>query len=489
MEKAVLVFDCGATNLRVIAMGPHGEILAARSFASQTCNDPFHKGGRIWDLDEIWARLCTASKEVVSMIPRHSIAAVTTTSFGVDGSFLNSRGKLLYPVISWQCDRTVPVMQHIGKYISLSELYGISGINAYSFNTINKLVWFKENLPQIPEEAECFLFMPSLINYKLTGARINDATMLGTSMLTSLKTRALSQEILGSIGYRPDLFATTGEAGDIVGHITPGASDQTGIPPGTMVCLAGHDTQFAVFGSGAGVDQPVLSSGTWEILMARSRQFSATETQFDSGITTEFDSFPGLYDIGVNWLGSGIVEWIKNRFFPEYSAGEGYEVMIAEAIQAGVGANGIFINPDFNNFRNTAVKGQISGLSLNSNRGEIIRAAFEALSFQTKNALESLENAGNFKAAKIICVGGGSKNKLWNQIRADVLNLPVDTISQKETTALGASFFAFAAAGVFVSPEEAKAAVDYHPQTTLPSENNEQYNNLYYQWKRSISQK
>jgi L-fuculokinase len=488
MEKLAIVFDCGATNVRVVAINSRGKIKASRSLPNQTHEDPDFKGGIIWDLDEIWKKLCAAAKEVTSEIDRNSIVAITTTSFGVDGSVIDKSGQLLYPVISWQCGRTEPIMQNIGKYISLTELYKISGINAFSFNTINKLIWFKENMPNVAENADRFLFMPSLINFLLTGQRLNDITMLGTSMLTDLGSRGLSEEILNKIGFSPDLFGNIGEAGDLAGQVSAGASALTGIPEGTMVCLAGHDTQFAVFGSGAEVGQPVLSSGTWEILMTRSAQFSTTEEQLNSGITTELDAIGGLYDIGLNWLGSGIIEWIRNRFYSEYSRQDCYDVMIDEAVQAGLGSNGIFINPDFHNFHNTAFKGQISGLTLNSKRGEITRAAYEALSFQTRDALEALEKAGDFKAGKLICVGGGSNNRLWNQIRADVLNLPVVTIRQKETTVLGASFFAFTAAGLFSSPEEAKIMIDYDPEYIYPSQNSEQYQKLFYKWRKLIKQ-
>jgi L-fuculokinase len=486
MEKTALVFDCGATNVRVIAINPQGKIKASRSIPNQTHEDPHHEGGIIWDLDEIWKKLCAAAKEVTSEIDRNSITAVTTTSFGVDGSFVDKSGKLLYPVISWQCERTAPIMQNIGKYISLPEVYRISGINAYSFNTINKLIWFRENMPHVADKADRFLFMPSLINFLLTGQKLNDITMLGTSMLTDLGSRGLSQEILNKIGFLADLFGNIGEPGDIVGQVSAGASAQTGIPAGTMVSLAGHDTQFAVYGSGADAGQPVLSSGTWEILMTRSTHFSTTEEQLNSGITTELDAISGLYDIGLNWLGSGIIEWIRNRFYSECSRENCYDVMIDEAMQSGLGSNGIFINPDFHNFRNSAFKGQISGLTLNSKRGEITRAAFEALSFQTRVALEALEKAGDFKAGKLVCVGGGSNNRLWNQVRADVLNLPVVTIRQKETTVLGASFFAFTAAGIFSSPEEAKTQIDYDPEYIYPSQNTEQYQKLFDQWQKLI---
>jgi len=489
MKKLVLIFDCGATNVRVIAIDPQGEIVAFKSYQNQTREDPYYKGGRIWDLDEIWEKLCAASKEVVSKIGEHSIVAVTTTTFGVDGTFLDKNGKLLYPVISWQCERTESIMQNIGKYISLPELYALNGINSYSFNTINKLIWFNENLPHLISEADSFLFMPSLINFKLSGQIRNDITMLGTSMLSSLDNRDLSPEILNKIGFPAHLFGNIGEASDTAGTITAIAAEQTGIPVGTMVCLTGHDTQFAIYGSGANTNQPVLSSGTWDILMARSTQFSTTELQLKTGITTEFDAIAGLYNIGLNRLGSGIIEWVRKQFYSEYLDEDCYDVMIREAMEVEIGSNGIYINPDFNNSKNSIEKGQIIGLTLNSKRGEIFRAVIEALSFQLKLSLTALENAGGFKAEKIICVGGGSKNRLWNQIRADVVELPIEIIQQKETTVLGASFFAFTAAGVYSSPEEARRSINYNSEFIYPSENQKQYLKIFKQWHNLINQK
>jgi L-fuculokinase len=487
MEKLALVFDCGATNVRVVAINNYGEIKVARSFQNQTSPDPHYPGGRIWDLNEIWEKLCFAAEEVTSIIDKKSIVAVTTTTFGVDGTFLDTKGNLLYPVVSWQCERTIPVMQNISKYIPLEELYAINGINAYSFNTINKLIWFKENKPDVIDKTDCFLFMPSLINFLLTGAKCNDWSMLGTSMLTDIKTQALSADILGSIGIHSELFGAIGRAGQIIGNVKPESSLLTGIPEGTPVCLTGHDTQFAIFGSGAQVNQPVLSSGTWEILMVRSDHYAASAVQLKSGITTEFDAINGLYNIGLNWLGSGIIEWIKHKFYFDCSPDNCYDIMIDEAKQVPPGSNGVSIHPDFTGIKNPALKGMIGGLTVNTTRGEIIRAVFEALSFQAKIALHAIEQAGNFKTEKVMCVGGGSKNNFWNQLRADVLGRPIITIDQKETTVLGASFFAFTAAGLYKNPEQGQQQINYNINTIHPSEDVKQYSKLFHQWQQTIN--
>jgi L-fuculokinase len=110
----------------------------------------------------------------------------------------------------------------------------------------------------------------------------------------------------------------------------------------------------------------------------------------------------------------------------------------------------------------------IRGLSLESTRDDIIRAILEALSGKLVEGKRALEDAGGFIAKSIICVGGGSKNRLWNKLRANYTGVPVKIINQKETTVLGASLFVQAACGNFSSPEEARSAIDYQTEIIEP---------------------
>ena len=85
----VIVFDCGATNIRVIAINSKGEILASESLPNITCPDPLYPSYRIWDIKEIWAKMCRASQKVVSQINANDITGVTVTTFGVDGTLFD----------------------------------------------------------------------------------------------------------------------------------------------------------------------------------------------------------------------------------------------------------------------------------------------------------------------------------------------------------------------------------------------------------------
>jgi L-fuculokinase len=215
-EKVVLVFDCGATNVRVIAIDSYGKIVAGKSFPNNTAPDPHYPGGIIWDVEEIWGKLCIAALQVMGEIDKESIAGVTFTTFGVDGALFDKQGKMLYPVISWQCTRTNPIMAGIDRYIPLEDLYGISGIYPYNFNTINKFVWFKENRNELLEQATEFLFLPSILIKKISGERVNDTSMAATSMMTDIKGRKVSDVIFDKIGIKSSLLTNLAEPGQMI---------------------------------------------------------------------------------------------------------------------------------------------------------------------------------------------------------------------------------------------------------------------------------
>ncbi len=466
-RDTAIVFDCGATNIRVIAIDAAGSILASEAFPNATRPDPYYPAYRIWDTAEIWEKMCLASRKVMGLIEPERIAGVTVTTFGVDGTLFSRDGRMLYPVISWQCERTKQIMSGIGKYIPQDLLYGETGVLPFSFNTIYKMIWFLENRPEIISGSHMFLFMPSIFIRQLTGEMVNDTTMAGTSMMMNQQDRDFSDMILGKAGISRELMGPLAEPGAIVGTVTRKAFEETSIPAGTPVVATGHDTQFAIFGSGAGKDEPVLSSGTWEILMVRAGSFRAGPEQLNMGITTELDARPGLFNIGTQWIASGVIEWVRRNLFSDLGD-DAFDLMIEGAEKVADGSNGVKVIPRFYEEREGRPGGQILGLTMDSTRDEIFRAVLESLSLRLAEGRTSLENAGGFRAENILCVGGGSRNRLWNRLRAKSAGVPLRIIKQKETTVLGASLFVQAACGNFRSPEDARSEIDYNTEVIEP---------------------
>jgi len=186
-------------------------------------------------------------------------------------------------------------------------------------------------------------------------------------------------------------------------------------------------------------------------------------------------------------LEKGKINGIKKYFY----SGLDYAVMIKEAKQVSPGAGSVRVIPTFVSntgpFSRFNVGGTISGLTITTNRQQVYRACLEGLCYQLRMAIEVMKETTGFNPKAIRITGGGSKNTLWNQIRADVTNLPVITISQKETTALGAAIMCFVGLGVYKSIEDAISQIGYKEKIITPSKNADVYEKLYQEYKSLLN--
>lgn len=468
----VLCLDCGATNVRAIIVDEKGQLIAKASQPNSTDTGAENAQYHVWNADRILNQLATCAREILPQIDASQVCGITITTFGVDGALVDKQGELLYPVISWKCPRTAEVMKKIETYMPQSKLNQISGVGEFAFNTIYKLIWLKENRPELLEQAHAWLFISNILAHRLTGVMATDRTMAGTSQMTDLATGDWSNEILGTLGISKELFPPMVNAGDVIGTLTPAACELLGLPGAVPVISTGHDTQFALFGSGVKENQPFLSSGTWEILMLRTAKAGLGADDYAAGATVEFDSKAGLLNPGLQWIASGIIEWVKATCYQ----GESYDTMDAEAAAIPPGCDGVKLIPNF--LPSDPLPGSIEGLILGRTRGHIYRAAMEALTLRLKSRLEKLEKVGGFKATELLLVGGGARNKIWTQMRADILGLPILVAKVSESTVLGAAMYAFAGAGTYPSAEACRDAFGIDYETTVPGAQQEQYAKL-----------
>lgn len=462
-KEVILVLDCGATNVRAIAVDRQGKIVARAAVANASEVSADNSAWHQWSLDAILQRFTQCSQQISRELHTCHVRGITVTTFGVDGALVDREGQLLYPIISWKCPRTAAIMENIHRYIDPQRLQAVSGVGAFSFNTLYKLVWLRENHPQLLENAHAWLFISSLINQRLTGEFTTDITMAGTSQMLDIHQQDFSSAILDATGIPRRLFPRLVHAGEHIGTLQPHAAARLGLPAGIPVISAGHDTQFALFGAGADQDEPVLSSGTWEILMARSSQVNTALLSRYPGSTCELDSQPGLFNPGMQWLASGVLEWVRKLLWTPDTP---WQTLIDEARTVPAGAGGVTMQCDLL----TSPQAGWQGITLNTTRGHFYRAALEGLTKQLCHNLRTLEEIGQFQASELLLVGGGSRNALWNQIKADMLNIPVKVLDDAETTVAGAAMYGWSGVGEFASPEQARAQVQYtyryfYPQT------------------------
>jgi len=474
-SETVLVLDCGSTNITAVAVDATGKLGA--SFSEP--NGPVAQAGagaewRVWDLDKLWATLSALIARVCAEVGAGSVKAVTITTWGADGAPVMGDGTLAYPPIAWECPRLVPVAAEVGERIGARRLYDVTGYQVISFNTLFKLVWLRENEPDALDRAATWMQMPGLLSHKLCGEFSMDATSASTMMLLDLDKAGWSAELLGEAGVDPAFMPPLVYPGAVIGEVTAEAAKQTGLAAGIPVVAAGHDTQFAPIGSGAGKDEAVLSSGTWEILMLRTPKFAPDETGFSEGLITELDAIKGLYNPQLLMMGSGVLEWVRENMYSETAdRGEAYKTMIEEAGKLKPGCDGVTMVPSFvpdtGPTKKYGTRGTLVGLGLATTRAHVYRAALEGLACQLRDALRILKAATGFEPKGIRAVGGGSRNQLWNQIRADVCNMPVSVTAHKEATVLGAAIAAWTGAGRFASVEDGQNALVTESEVVEPS--------------------
>jgi L-fuculokinase len=485
---AVLVIDCGATNVRAVGIGARGRTLAQAGEPNapvQQRRAP--RGWLVWDLDALWAAIGRCARKVVRKVGADRLKAVTVTTWGADGTPVDEKGRPTYPLIAWRCERTSDLARRMADRVGRRRLFDVSGYPVIPFNTLFRMAWLVEHAPEAVRRASAFLMTPGLVGLRLTGRRSIDPTIASTGMAMAVGRRDWSDDLLREAGFPRRLLPAWVEPGGVIGPLTPAAARATGLRPGTPVVAAGHDTQYAILGSGVGPGEVVVSSGTWEILIARSAAFSPNDASFEGGLLWECDAQGGLWNPQLLMMGSGVLEWVAARWYGDARRRpRRYAVMIGEAAKVPPGAGGVAVLPSFTGTGPSArygTKGTILGLTLNTGRAQVYRAALEGLAMQLRDAIGVFRQGPGIEARALRVVGGGARNRLWNQVRADVTGLPVVVPAETEATALGAAIVALVGAGVYGSIEEARAAIDFGETRIEPSGDAATYADLYAAWK------
>ncbi len=490
-KPVVIVWDCGATNFRTIAIDIEGRILAEARRENRPVRQPEGDSDwLVWDIEQIFFDLCELTSQVTSQVDNRAIKAIAITTWGADATPVDEQGKLVYPLISWQCPRTNYLVERVKQQISPEEIFRRTGYQVISFNTLLKMIWIKENVPDAWAKMYKMLTVTGILNHRLTGNLSVDPTMAGTTMAFNVVSRNWDEEMLKLVGADKSVWPELYEPGTIIGNVKSDLADNLGVPSDTPVIAAGHDTQFALYGSCGTSEEAVLSSGTWEILMIRTKAFEPSEDVFRAGIIVEQDAQRGLVDPQFLMMGSGTLEWIRNQFWSGEADERIYEKMIGEAQDVVPGADGLIFLANFMPQTGPAAPykspGSIIGLTVTSNRGQIYRAGLEGLSMQLRHALDIFSETLNFEAKGIRIVGGGAKNPLWNQIRADVTGLPIITTGHKEATVLGAAMFAFIGVREFKDIEQARENIDVGQEIIEPSVARDDYQGIYERYLRIV---
>ncbi|MDT2743982.1 rhamnulokinase [Enterococcus asini] len=355
-------------------------------------------------------------------------------TWGVDYCLLDEAGELMEAPIAYRDKRTQEAMADFDEKMPLTELYQRTGIQLMNFNTVFQLlVEDKEKLAK----ASSLLLIPDYLGYVFTGNQVLEKTNASTMQLLNLTTRKIDSEILAVLEVSEELFPPLVEPGSILGELQQARFPEYDLPKATFITIASHDTASAVVGTpGAGEDWAYISSGTWSLMGAELKDGIATPVAYDANFTNEW-GVAGSIRFLKNIMGMWLIQEVARMQDYQYSYAELADMAAKEApYQQFVNVNDDrFLNPA-NMIEEFQAYCRETGQKVPETPGEIARCVYDNLALCYAVELKNLQAITGRKINKLHIVGGGSNNRLLNQLTADACNVTVEA-GPGEATAIG----------------------------------------------------
>ena len=424
--KRVLAFDFGASSGRAILGSFDGEKITLNE-VHRFSNDPVSVGGTFyWDVLRLFHEI---KQGILKAKQAGGFDSIGIDTWGVDFGLIDKKGYLLENPVHYRDKRNQGMIEEAEKYISKDELYNITGIQFMDFNTVFQLLSLKINRPELLEKADKLLFMPDLLNYFLTGAKVSEYSIATTSQLIDINTRSWSKTVTEKLSLPEKLLAEIVKPGTVIGKLSPEICEELGVESVDVIAVAGHDTQSAITAvPSEKPDFAFISCGTWSlfgtepekpIVNEKSRKFNVTNEGGYNYATAFLKNICGLWLIQESRR-----QWIREG--KEYSYAELEEMALAsKEFQC-------FIDPDAPEF---VAMGDIpsrikefckkTGQHVPETVGEVVRCIYESLALKYRNVFEGIEDCTEKKYEQINIMGGGTKDKLLCRMTADACAVPV----------------------------------------------------------------
>ena len=464
MKEALLAIDVGSTSIKAMAFDTSGHELA-----SGRCATPVEKTpeGLSYSTQVLWDAVKTALCELMKELGKTDAypAAIAVTGYGNDGVPLDKDDRELYPFISWRCTRFYPQFEKTMQEFGHRRIFDCTGVQARPVDVVHKLMWLNDNHPEVLAGTSSFLMMQDYINFRLTGEKATDPTVVFTTSMFDPLTEGWSKDIADYAGIDTGIFAEVKHSGEPVGKVTKAAAAETGLPEGLPVILGGWDIECASFSTGTfrkGSLMDIL--GSWETLMVSADQYIRNDAVYHMGLHACNHVAKGMYSYPVFFVSSAVVEWFLDTIFsPDMSSDDRYDRFIQEIEQNSRPLSGgtLFLPHLFGAITPVAdsrSRGLYMGLTSQTTRADMGRATLEGLGFMCRQVHRGIEQFLNGNIEEIVFCGGGSKNRLWCQIKADIAGCDAMIENQADTTALGAALKAGIGAGIYRDDEEAVRA-------------------------------
>jgi xylulokinase len=462
-----LGIDVGTGGTRALLMDVSGAVVASGAEEHQLFASP-HPGWAEQDPRDWWRACGIAVKKALR---KSSVRAEEIGCVGFSGQMhgavlLDSAGEVVRPALIWCDQRTEKQSRDLSEKFGTDRLIQLTCNPPLTNFTLTKLLWVRENEPQLWARVRHIMLPKDYVRFRLTGDRAIDLADASGTLLLDVAKRAWSAEVLSGTGIEKSFLPALYESPDVCGKLNAEGAAATGLKIGTPVVAGAGDQAAGAVGMGivrAGVVSATI--GTSGVVFAATDR-PALDPR--GRLHTFCHAIPGRWHVmGVTQAAGLSLRWFRDTFGVSDSTSEKddrdpYEFLSEEAASVRPGADGLLWAPYLMGERTPHLdpnaRGALAGITPSHRRAHIVRAILEGVAFSLKDSFSIFEEM-QVPVTQIRLGGGGARSRLWRQIQADVYAREVELVAAEEGAAFGAAILAAVGARHFASVDEACDAV------------------------------
>ena len=462
-KEYLLAIDIGTSSCKTAVFDREGHVMDSAGSNYEVYYP--HAGWAEQDPEEWWNGVCRALQ---CMWDRGKVKPSQIACVGIDGQSwsaiaLDSEGKSLTRTPIWMDQRAKEQCARAQEKIGRDAVFTLCGNPLLPSYTTGKVLWYREELPEVYSRIDKVLQSNSYIAYRLTGKITQDLSQGYGWHCFDMKKGPWDEEMARAFDIPVSFLPEITGCETIVGTVTADASRSSGLPEGTPVTAGGLDAACGALGAG------VLRSGETQEQGGQAGGMSICLDTYiaDPKLIMSFHVVPGRWLLqGGTVGGGGTMRWFEQQFgdFERQNAkeaGKSSLVQLGElAERVAPGCDGLTFLPYMSGERTPIwdpdAKGVFYGIDFSKTKGHFVRALMEGVAYSLRHNLETAEAVGA-KADVLRAVGGSANSRLWTQIKADVTGASIIVPYSDEATTLGAAILAGVGCGMYASFEEAVA--------------------------------
>ncbi|HKW19450.1 MAG TPA: xylulokinase [Terriglobales bacterium] len=459
--KYVLGIDVGTGGTRAVITDRNGEIVS-----SATCEHvPFASPKIGWAEQDPrdWHKATgQAIREAVSAagISSADIAAVGLAGQMHGAVLLDEKDDVLRPSLIWCDQRTQAQCDWLNAKLGQRKIIELTSNPALTNFTLTKLLWVRDNEPEIWKRFRRVLLPKDYVRLKLTGEHAMDVAEASGTLMLDVAQRRWSAEMMSAAGLPMSCLPKLYESPEVCGRISDVGASQTGLKAGTPV-VAGAGDQ-----AGGAVGMGIVRAGAVSATIGTSGVvFAATDTPAmdpKGRLHTFCHAVPGRWHMmGVTQAAGQSFRWFRELLRGK-SSEISYDELTREAATVKPGSDGVVWLPYLMGERTPHLdpnaRGTLTGLAASHTRAHVTRAILEGVAFSLNDTFSLFEEM-RVPVRNIRLGGGGARSPLWRQIQADVYAHEVEILAAEEGAAYGAALLAGVGAKFWNSVDEACDAV------------------------------